>query len=77
MDDASNDGTLAWLQATAKVDPRLKYISFSRNFGHQTAVTAGLQHASGNVVVIMDADLQDPPRIIVNMFQRWCEGFEL
>jgi dolichol-phosphate mannosyltransferase len=77
VDDASTDGTLEWLRKTSAADKRLRFISFSRNFGHQTAVTAGLRHVTGSAVVIMDADLQDPPEVISEMFQRWREGYHI
>ena len=77
VDDASSDGTLDWLRRTSDADKRVRFISFSRNFGHQTAVTAGLQHVTGSAVVVMDADLQDPPQVISEMFQRWREGYHV
>jgi glycosyltransferase involved in cell wall biosynthesis len=77
VDDASNDGTLDWLRKTSGTDRRVRFISFSRNFGHQTAVTAGLQHVTGSAVVVMDADLQDPPQVICEMLQRWREGYDV
>jgi dolichol-phosphate mannosyltransferase len=77
VDDASTDGTLDWLRKISHIDKRVRFISFSRNFGHQTAVTAGLQHATGDAVVVMDADLQDPPQVIPQMLQRWREGYHV
>jgi len=77
VDDASTDGTLEWLHKTSADDSRVRFVSFSRNFGHQIAVTAGLQHAAGDAVVVMDADLQDPPQVIREMFQRWTEGYQV
>jgi dolichol-phosphate mannosyltransferase len=77
IDDASTDGTLEWLRMTARTDARVRYVSFARNFGHQVGVTAGLQHALGDVVIIMDADLQDPPQVIPEMLQRWREGYQV
>ena len=77
VDDGSSDGTLEWLRTTALNDRRVKFISFSRNFGHQAAVTAGIHMAAGDVVVIMDADLQDPPHVIAEMLQRWREGYQV
>ncbi|MGE0680114.1 MAG: glycosyltransferase family 2 protein [Candidatus Binatia bacterium] len=77
VDDGSTDGTPDWLRMTAKNDARVRFISFSRNFGHQAAVTAGLQHTTGNAVVVMDADLQDPPEVIPHMLQRWYEGYQV
>jgi polyisoprenyl-phosphate glycosyltransferase len=77
IDDASTDGTLDWLREKSQADDRVRFISFSRNFGHQAAVTAGLQHATGDVVVIMDADLQDPPQVIPEMIQEWLSGAQI
>jgi dolichol-phosphate mannosyltransferase len=77
VDDASTDGMLDWLRKTCQADCRMRYISFSRNFGHQAAVTAGLRYATGDVVVVMDADLQDPPQVIPQMLQRWREGYQI
>jgi polyisoprenyl-phosphate glycosyltransferase len=77
IDDASTDGTLEWLREKSQADGRVRFISFSRNFGHQAAVTAGLQHATGDAVVIMDADLQDPPQAIPEMIQKWLSGAQI
>ncbi|MEO0257761.1 MAG: glycosyltransferase family 2 protein, partial [candidate division WOR-3 bacterium] len=66
-DDGSTDGTLAKLEAFAERNPRIKVISFSRNFGHQAAISAGIEHSSGDCVITMDADLQDPPEVIPEM----------
>ncbi len=77
VDDASTDGTLEWLRKVGQEDPRVRFISFSRNFGHQAGVTAGLQHATGDAVAVMDADLQDPPQVLPLMFQRWQEGYQV
>jgi dolichol-phosphate mannosyltransferase len=77
VDDASMDGTLIWLKEMARVDHRVRFISFSRNFGHQAAVTAGLKHATGEAVVVMDADLQDPPQVVPEMIQKWSEGYQV
>lgn len=77
VDDGSSDGTPDWARMTATNDARVRFISFSRNFGHQAAVTAGLQYATGDAVVVMDADLQDPPEVIPSMLQRWYEGYQV
>jgi polyisoprenyl-phosphate glycosyltransferase len=77
IDDGSSDGTLDWLRSTSQTDQRLRYVSFSRNFGHQAAVTAGLRNAVGDAVIVMDADLQDPPQVIPEMVQRWREGYQV
>ncbi len=77
VDDGSTDGTYGAMCAWAGEDPRVKAISLSRNFGHQIAVTAGLDLARGDAVVIMDADLQDPPDVIPRMVEAYCEGYEV
>jgi polyisoprenyl-phosphate glycosyltransferase len=77
VDDGSTDGTRAALAAVAKEDERVKVISLSRNFGHQAALTAGLEHAGGDVVVMLDGDLQDPPEVIPQLLERWREGAEV
>jgi dolichol-phosphate mannosyltransferase len=77
VDDGSTDGTLDALCEWAQVAPHVKAISLSRNFGHQIAVTAGLDASLGEAVVIMDADLQDPPEVIPAMLEAYCEGYEV
>ncbi|HMF49705.1 MAG TPA: glycosyltransferase family 2 protein [Candidatus Saccharimonadales bacterium] len=77
VDDGSTDGTLNWLRVMSQKDPRVKFVSFSRNFGHQAAVTAGMHRATGDLLIIMDADLQDPPQVIPPMLQRWREGYQV
>jgi dolichol-phosphate mannosyltransferase len=77
VDDGSNDGTFAQLSAMHAADERFKVISFSRNFGHQTAVFAGLSHATGNVVAVMDADLQDPPEFLLQCLDKLKEGYDV
>jgi glycosyltransferase involved in cell wall biosynthesis len=77
IDDGSKDGTLGRLQAIHSIDPNVTVIELSRNFGHQTAVTAGLEAANGQVVVIIDADLQDPPELISEMIRIWEQGYEV
>jgi dolichol-phosphate mannosyltransferase len=76
-DDGSKDATPQILEEIAAADERVKVISLSRNFGHQAALTAGLDHATGDVVVMMDSDLQDPPEVIPEMIARWQEGSEV
>ena len=71
IDDGSSDGTLAGLQATAARDPRYMVIGLSRNFGKEAALTAGIDHATGDAVIPMDADLQDPPDLIPQLIARW------
>jgi dolichol-phosphate mannosyltransferase len=77
INDGSTDKTLPILKDIAAVDGNVKVIGFSRNFGHQTAVTAGIFNATGDAVVIIDADLQDPPELIVDMVNKWQEGYEV
>lgn len=77
INDGSKDRTLEMLEQLAIKDENVKVISFSRNFGHQAAVTAGLKYVSGDAVVIMDADLQDPPELIPEMLKKWEEGYEV
>ena len=77
IDDGSRDGTLAKILALAKQDARVKYISFSRNFGKEAGIYAGLKNASGDYVVIMDADLQDPPALLPEMYRAITqEGYD-
>lgn len=77
VNDGSKDKTLAILEEIAKIDKQVKIISFSRNFGHQCAVTAGLKYVTGDAIIIMDADLQDPPELIPDMLKLWEEGNEV
>ena len=77
VNDGSKDKTLEILEKQAKKDKHIKVISFSRNFGHQAAVTAGLQYVTGDAIVIMDADLQDPPELIPDMLKEWENGYEV
>ena len=74
VNDGSNDKTLEILEQLASKDNKLKIISFARNFGHQMAVTAGIKHITGDAVIIIDADLQDPPEIIPEMIKLWEKG---
>jgi dolichol-phosphate mannosyltransferase len=76
-DDGSKDGTGRLLAELAAADERVKVITLSRNFGHQPAITAGLEHASGDAVVMIDADLQDPPELIPDMVARWRDGADV
>ena len=76
-DDGSKDTTPQILEEISQRDDRVKIISLSRNFGHQAALTAGLDHATGDVVVMMDSDLQDPPEVIPEMVQRWRDGIDV
>ncbi len=77
IDDGSSDDSLQMLLAEAATDQRIKVLSFPRNFGHQTAVTAGLDFAGGDAVVILDADLQDPPELIPEMIDLYQQGYDV
>jgi glycosyltransferase involved in cell wall biosynthesis len=77
VDDASTDGTSKRLRELADRDPRVRVVPLSRNFGHQAALTAGLDHARGNPVVMLDADLQDPPELIPEMVEHWRAGSDV
>lgn len=77
VNDGSQDQTLAKVKALREANPAVKYLSFSRNFGHQVAVTAGLDAARGEAVVIIDADLQDPPEVIPELYQKFQEGYDV
>jgi glycosyltransferase involved in cell wall biosynthesis len=77
VNDGSTDRTLEILEKIAMNDNRTKVISFARNFGHQIAVTAGIDYAKGDAIVIIDADLQDPPEVIPELVNKWLEGFDV
>jgi glycosyltransferase involved in cell wall biosynthesis len=77
VDDGSSDATPELLDRMAAEDPRVRVIHLSRNFGHQAALTAGLEHAVGDVVAMIDADLQDPPELIPTMVARWEAGADV
>jgi polyisoprenyl-phosphate glycosyltransferase len=77
VDDGSKDASAKLLAGLAQQEPRYKLISFSRNFGHQIAITAGMDRAEGESVVVMDADLQDPPEVVRAMLDKWREGFDI
>ena len=77
INDGSKDSTLEILKKIASNDDNVKIISFSRNFGHQAAVTAGIRNVTGDAVIIMDADLQDPPELFEGMIEKWEEGYEV
>jgi dolichol-phosphate mannosyltransferase len=77
VNDGSFDGTAAKLRELAERDPRVRAINFARNFGHQNAVTAGMDYARGDAVIIIDADLQDPPEVILQLLEKWREGYHV
>ncbi|MGL5648389.1 MAG: glycosyltransferase family 2 protein [Clostridium sp.] len=77
VNDGSTDNTLPRLREFAKEDRNIKIIDFARNFGHQIAVTAGIKEAKGDAVVVIDADLQDPPELIADMVKNWEEGYDV
>lgn len=77
VNDGSRDRSLELIRKLRQEDRRISYISLARNFGHQIAVTAGLNFARGKAVVVLDADLQDPPELIPSMVEQWAKGYEL
>lgn len=77
VDDGSTDGSTDEIRSLAAQDEHVKPVIFARNFGHQIAVTAGLDYAQGEAVVIIDADLQDPPEVILDLISKWKEGYEV
>lgn len=77
INDGSRDRSLELLRELHAQDSRICYLSFARNFGHQIAVTAGLNFSSGQIVVVMDGDLQDPPELIIDMVEQWRQGYQV
>jgi glycosyltransferase involved in cell wall biosynthesis len=77
VDDGSSDGTLVALRAAAAADPAVRYVSFTRNFGHQAALRAGLRNARGRGVVVMDADFEHPPELLPDLVARWRDGAKI
>lgn len=77
INDGSSDGSLELMLELARADQRLRVISFARNFGHQIAVTAGVDYAVGRAIILIDADLQDPPAVIPRLIDKWKEGFDV
>src|SRR5450432_3916870 len=77
INDGSKDDSLNQLRLMAAAEPRYKVISFARNFGHQMAITAGMDRAEGDAVVVMDADLQDPPEVVRDMIKLWRDGYDV
>ena len=77
VDDGSDDGTLTVLRETAAADASVRYLSLTRNFGHEAALRAGLSHARGRAVIVMDADLEHPPAVIPDLVKEWRRGFKI
>src|SRR6476661_3383579 len=77
VDDASSDGTSALLDELAQADPRVRVLHLSRNFGHQAALTAGLEHSRGDAAAMLDGDLQDPPELLPTMLAHWQSGSDV
>ncbi len=77
VDDGSTDGSTQLIQELAREDPRVRPVIFARNFGHQIAITAGLDYSRGQAVVVIDADLQDPPEVILDLIDKWHQGYEV
>ncbi|RUW89348.1 glycosyltransferase family 2 protein [Mesorhizobium sp. M7A.F.Ca.US.010.02.1.1] len=77
VDDGSRDGSVRYLRCVVAAEPRFRLIELSRNFGHQIAITAGMDAAQGDAVIVMDADLQDPPEVVLDLVAKWKEGFEI
>ena len=77
VDDGSDDTSAIVIEAKARADKRYRLIKLSRNFGHQIAITVGLDHAAGHAVIVMDADLQDPPEVVLAMIAKWKEGYDV
>jgi glycosyltransferase involved in cell wall biosynthesis len=77
VDDGSNDRSASLLRAMCRRDPRIKAVRLSRNFGHQVALSAGLEYASGDAVIVMDADLQHPPEVLPELIARWEDGYDV
>ena len=77
VNDGSKDRSMQLIRDLAQKDTHIKFIDFSRNFGHQVALSAGLDHTQGEAVVMMDADLQDPPEMLVDLYAKYKEGYEV
>jgi len=77
VDDGSRDASPIVLEAKARADRRYRFVKLSRNFGHQIAITTGMERAAGRAIVVMDADLQDPPEVVLDLIAKWKEGYEI
>ncbi|MEW6651249.1 MAG: glycosyltransferase family 2 protein, partial [Chloroflexota bacterium] len=77
INDGSVDDSAKIIRELARNDPRVRAVIFARNFGHQIAVTAGLDYSRGDAVIIIDADLQDPPEVILDLIEKWRAGYEV
>jgi glycosyltransferase involved in cell wall biosynthesis len=77
VDDGSRDRTYELMLAAARADPRFRLVKLARNFGHQMALTAGVDLAEGDAVIVLDADLQDPPEVVLELAERWREGYDV
>jgi dolichol-phosphate mannosyltransferase len=77
VDDGSRDGGVGYLREMVAAEPGFRLVELSRNFGHQIAITAGMEAARGDAVIVMDADLQDPPEVVLDLVAKWKEGFEI
>lgn len=77
VNDGSRDRSAQMIREICERDEHVKLIDFSRNFGHQVAITAGMDYAEGQAVVVIDADLQDPPEVILQMIEKWKEGYDV
>ncbi|RUW66833.1 glycosyltransferase, partial [Mesorhizobium sp. M1E.F.Ca.ET.063.01.1.1] len=77
VDDGSSDRSVSYLRRMVAAEPSFRLIELSRNFGHQIAITAGMEAAAGEAVIVMDADLQDPPEVVLDLVAKWKEGFEI
>ncbi|RWH59471.1 MAG: glycosyltransferase, partial [Mesorhizobium sp.] len=77
VDDGSSDRSVSYLRGMVAAEPSFRLIELSRNFGHQIAISAGMEAASGEAVIVMDADLQDPPEVVLDLVAKWKDGFEI
>ena len=77
INDGSSDNSLEVLKEISEIDPRVKILNLSRNFGHQAALTAGIDYSNGKAIICMDGDLQHPPEIIPELIEKWREGYDI